>query len=67
MDIAALSILKNMVQVRQQVNLAVTRKVMDLAEQNGSLMNRLLGQVNLGNPVTQPNLSDLGSNVDIYV
>jgi hypothetical protein len=57
MDIAALSIIKNQVQLYQNVNMAVMKKAIGTAEQQSNLVNEMLGK-------TVPNL---GKNLDVYI
>jgi hypothetical protein len=58
MDIAGVSIYMKQSQLAQQVSVAVTRKVMDMSEQNSQQMIQMLE--NSFNP-------DLGNNIDIRV
>jgi hypothetical protein len=58
MDIAGVSVYMKQSQLAQQVSLAVTRKVMDVSEQNSQLTIQMLEQSI--NP-------DLGKNIDIRV
>ncbi|TYO95517.1 YjfB family protein [Desulfallas thermosapovorans] len=67
MDIAALSIIMNQVQLKQDAGIAMLRKAMDAAEKGGSLVNQMLDKVNEGHTVTQVKLPHLGNNIDIFV
>ena len=58
MEIAGVSVYMKQSQLAQQVSLAVTRKVMDVSEQNSQLTIQMLEQSI--NP-------DLGKNIDIRV
>lgn len=67
MDIAALSIIMNQVQLKQDAGIAVLRKAMDAAEQGGSLVTQMLDKVNQGHTATQGKLPHLGNNIDTFV
>ncbi|WP_066637318.1 YjfB family protein [Desulfolucanica intricata] len=66
MDIAALSILKSMAQVKQDAGVAVMKKAMDTAEQNGNFINRMLDNIPSGKNPGPANLPHMGSNLDVY-
>ncbi|SFF95575.1 Putative motility protein [Desulfotomaculum arcticum] len=66
MDIAALSILKNQAQLRQDVGIAVLKKAMGTAEQGGSLINRMLDKAAEGKAAAQIMQSHLGSNINTF-
>ncbi len=58
MDIASLAVLKSQVQVRQQVSVALTKNVMDLAKQNGENIVKMANEeAKLG----------IGKNIDISI
>ncbi len=67
MDIAAISIIMNQVQLKQDAGIAVLKKAMGTAEQSGNLVNRMLDKVNAGHTVTQNNLPHLNNNIDTFV
>lgn len=67
MDIAALSIIMNQAQLKQDAGIAVLRKAMDAAEQGGTLVNQMLDKVNQGHTATQSKLPHLGNNIDTFV
>ncbi|NLU49828.1 MAG: putative motility protein [Syntrophomonadaceae bacterium] len=67
MDIAALSIIMNQIRLKQDTGIAVLKKAMDAAKQNGSLVNQVLDKVNEGHNVTQSKLPHLGNNIDTFV
>ncbi|MTI80204.1 MAG: putative motility protein [Firmicutes bacterium] len=67
MDIAALSIMKNQVQLKQNVGLAVMKKAMSNAENNSTIVNQMLDKVAEGKVQTKANLPHMGSNVDVQV
>lgn len=67
MDIAALSMLKGQAQLQQGVGIAVMRKAMCAAEQNGGLVGQMLGKVAEGKDAVQASLPHLGKNLDLYV
>lgn len=66
MDIAALSIIKNQVQLHQDVGVAVMKKAMGTAEQGGSLVNQMLSKAAEGKAEAQAK-PHLGSNIDALV
>lgn len=65
MDIAAQSVLKNQAQLKTDVSTSLMKKVMDTAEQNGSLVNRMLDKVDQGQTMAQ--FQHVGNNVNIKV
>jgi len=67
MDIAALSIILNQVQLKQDAGIAVLKKAMDTAEQGGSLLNQMLDKVKDGHTAAQGKLPYLGNNIDRFV
>ncbi|MGI6491230.1 MAG: putative motility protein [Peptococcaceae bacterium] len=67
MDIAALSIILNQVQFKQDAGIAVLKKAMDTAEQGGSLLNQMLDKVKDGHTAAQGKLPHLGNNIDRFV
>jgi len=67
MDIAALSIIKNQVQLKQDAGIAVLKKAMGTAEQGSTLMNQMLEKTNQGNAAAQVNLPHLGNNIDTFI
>jgi len=67
MDIAALSIIMNKVQLKQDAGIAVLKKAMGTAEQGSNLVNQMLDKVNEENTVTQGKLHHLGNYVDRLV
>lgn len=67
MDIAALSILKNQVQLQQDVGIAVIKKAMGTVEQGGSLVNQMLDKSAEGKAATEVKMPHLGGNVDTLV
>ncbi|AGL01682.1 YjfB family protein [Desulfoscipio gibsoniae] len=64
MDIAALSIIKNQVQLKQDVGITVLKKAMDTAEQGSTLVNQMFDKVHQGNIATQAKLPHLGNNIN---
>ncbi len=67
MDIPALSIIKNQVQLKQDAGIAVLKKAMDTAEQGGNLVNQILDKVNEGHTVARGKLPHLGNSIDTFV
>lgn len=67
MDIAALSIIKNQVQLYQNVNIAVMKKAIGTAEQQSNLVNEMLGTMSKGELPSEVSVPNLGKNLDIYV
>ena len=67
MDIAALSILKSQAQLQQGVGIAVMRKAMGAAEQNGGLVTQMLDKATEGKAAAQANLPNVGNSIDVYV
>jgi hypothetical protein len=59
MDIAALSILKNQVQLKMDAGTSIMKKVMDTAEQNCSLLTRMLNEA-----APSANPPHLGAHLD---
>jgi len=59
MNIAALSILKNQAQLKMDVGTLIMKKVMDTAEQDGSLLTRMLDRAA---PSTNP--PHMGAHLD---
>lgn len=66
MDIAVLSMLKSRAQLKQDVNTSLMKKVMDTAEQNGSLVNQMLDKMDQGK-AAQFKQPHLGNSVDVRV
>ncbi len=56
MDIAGLSTIKSQIQVKQEVSVALTKNVMDIAEQNAD---------NLVKMMEQSVIKGVGENVDV--
>ncbi|SHK30490.1 YjfB family protein [Desulforamulus aeronauticus] len=56
MDIAALSITKNQVQLQQDIGVAVIKKVMNAAEENGNLITQMLMKSENSMPQTKLDL-----------
>jgi len=67
MDIAALSVLKSQAQLRLDAGMSVMKKAMDTAEQNATIVNRMLNKMDRGEAATQARPPGVGSNVDTYV
>lgn len=65
MDIAALAIIKNQVQLQQDVGVAVLKKVINTAKENGNLITQLMEKS--GDAVPQSKLGHLGNQIDLYV
>ncbi|GAB6180176.1 hypothetical protein JCM14036_14950 [Desulfotomaculum defluvii] len=65
MDIAALSIMKNQVKLQQNVGVAVLKKVMNTAEENGNFLTEMLGKG--GHSIPQAKADHLGNRIDLYV
>ncbi|WP_041274620.1 YjfB family protein [Desulforamulus reducens] len=65
MDIAALSIIKNHVQIQQDVGVAVLKKAMNTAEENGNFLTQMLGKGE--NSIPQAKSDHLGNKIDFYV
>ncbi len=56
MDIARLSTIKSQVEVKQQVSMALTKNVMDIAEQNADNLVKMMEQIVV---------KGVGNNVDV--
>jgi hypothetical protein len=67
MDIAALSIIMNQVQLKQDAGIAVLKKAMGTVEQGGNLVNQMLDKVNNGHTVPQGKLPHFSNNIDTFV
>ena len=67
MDIAALSIIKNQMQIQQAAKVAVMKKAMDTAEQNGSFINQMVDKIQTVKNPDLSNLPHIGNNLDVYV
>jgi hypothetical protein len=67
MDIAALSIIMNQVQLKQDAGIAVLKKAMSTAEQGSKLVNQMLDKVDDGHTVAQGKLPHLSNNIDTFV
>ncbi|MBM7856048.1 hypothetical protein JOC37_002473 [Desulfohalotomaculum tongense] len=67
MDIAALAVIKNQVQLKQDVGMAVMKKAMGAAEQKGSLVNQMLDKMAEGRTESRNNLPHIGNKLDLYV
>ena len=64
MNIAALSIIKNQVQLKQDVGASLMKKVMDTAEQDSNLVNQMLDKVAEGKAAARAKMPHQGANVD---
>ncbi|NLC07864.1 MAG: putative motility protein [Syntrophomonadaceae bacterium] len=67
MDIAALSIIKSQLQLKQDVGISLMNKVMETAEQNAGLVNQMLDKVNDGPSAAQGKMPHLGNYIDRLV
>ncbi|NLJ76469.1 MAG: putative motility protein [Peptococcaceae bacterium] len=67
MDIAALSIIKNHFQLKQEAGIAVMKKALGEAKQGGNLVNQMLAKANEGQAATQAGMPGVGTNIDVYV
>lgn len=65
MDIAALSMIKNQVELQQNVGVAVLKKAMQTAEENGNFLTEMLGKG--GFSIPQAKSEHLGNKIDLYV
>lgn len=60
MDIAALSVISSQSNVQQAVGIALMKKTMDVADEQGVTLQQMIA----ASPVSDPNL---GQNVDITI
>ena len=61
MDIAAMSVVMNQAQVKQQASISVLKKAMGTADQNGNAIMKMM-QTPIGEHVAHPHL---GKSVDV--
>ncbi len=67
MDIAALSVLRSQAQLQQDVGTSLMKKVMDIAEQNGNFVDKMMEGASKGNEPRQVSPPHLGNRLDVNV